>query len=111
MYGIKKLTMSFQYYQSVNIETARQLLVDSVEKYLANINSNEDIRASLYEYPFTPKGIEIVIFFLNPNGSKVDPKKIWIAASNQGRVTYYTRSSRDAKLEALYTETYDKVKN
>src|SRR3972149_10675641 len=41
MNDIQMMMMGFFFYRVVDIETARQLLVDSVEEYLSAINSNE----------------------------------------------------------------------
>jgi hypothetical protein len=51
MDDIQMMMMGFNFYKIVDIETARQLLVDSVQEYLSAINSNEEIRPHLHDYP------------------------------------------------------------
>src|SRR3989344_4332350 len=65
MHDIQMMMMGFNFYKVVDIETARQLLVESVEEYLSVINSNKEVRPYLHNYPFTAKNIEIVIYFYN----------------------------------------------
>ncbi len=110
MHEIEMLAMSFNYYQDVNLKAARELLVESVEEYLSAINSNQDVRQYLANYPFTAKNVEIAIFFRNPDGSNVASEKINIAAANQGKVVYYIDYSEKHTIKAIYRETYDEAK-
>ncbi|MEX0962286.1 MAG: hypothetical protein WDZ28_05475 [Simkaniaceae bacterium] len=110
MYKIEMLAMSFNYYQEVDLETARELLVESVEEYLSAINSNQEVRSYLFNYPFTAKNIEITIFFRNPDGSNAASEKINIAAANQGKLIYYIDSPDKHTITAIYRETYEEAK-
>ena len=49
MDDIQMMMMGFNFYKVVDIETTRQLLVDSVQEYLSAINSNEEIRPHLHQ--------------------------------------------------------------
>ncbi len=111
MHDIQAMDMSFNYYKVVDIQTARQLLVDSVEEYLSAINSNEKVRPYLHEYPFTAKNVEIVIYFRNPDGSKVASGKINIAAVTQGEVVYYIDYPEKHDLRAIHEEAYEEAFN
>jgi len=110
MHEIEMLAMSFNYYHEVNLETARELLVESVEEYLSDINSNQKIKPYLHEHPFTAKNVEIAIFFRNQDASNVSAEKINIAAANQGKVVYYIDCSEKHTIKAIYRETYEEAK-
>lgn len=109
MDDIQMMMMGFNFYKVVDIETTRQLLVGSVQEYLSAINSNEEIKPYLHNYPFTPQNVEIVIYFYNPDGSKVPPGKITIAAANQGKVVYYIDDPEKHTIKPLHEETYEEA--
>src|SRR5690348_9149685 len=44
MDDIQMMAMSFNYYQEVNLEQARELLIYAVNEYLSDINNNQDVR-------------------------------------------------------------------
>lgn len=106
MNDIQMMMMAFQYYQIVDIETARELLVYSVEEYLSAINSNEEIRPYLHHYPFTSENIKIDLYFLKPDCSSVPFGEINIAAASRGELIYYTESSPISPLHRKHKETY-----
>lgn len=109
MGDIQMMMMGFNLYKVVDIETARQLLIDSVQEYLSAINSNEKIRPYLHNYPFTPQNVEIVIYFYNPDGSNVPPGKLNIAAANQGKVVYYIDYPEKHTIKPIHKETYEEA--
>ena len=62
MDDIQMMAMSFNYYEEVNLKTARELTIYVINEYLSAINSNKELRPYLHEYPFTAKNVEIRIF-------------------------------------------------
>jgi hypothetical protein len=109
MDDIQMMMMGFNFYKVVDIETARQLLVDSVQEYLSAINSNEEIRPHLHNYPFTAQNVEIAIYFYNLDGSNVPPGKLSIAEANQGKVVYYIDDPEKHTIKPLHEETYEET--
>ncbi len=59
---VNMLALSFLIYRPLTVESAREIIVDCVEEFLFQINSNEEIRPYLKNYPFTPKELKISIF-------------------------------------------------
>jgi len=51
--GGQMMAMSFDYYQEVDLKTARELIVYDINEYLSVINGNNEIKPYLHEYPFT----------------------------------------------------------
>ncbi len=109
MDDIQMMMMGFNFYKIVDIETARKLLVDSVQEYLAAINSSEEVRPYLHNYPFTAKNVEIVIYFYSPDGSRGPPDKIKIAATNHGEVVYYIDDPEKHTIKSMHEETYEEA--
>jgi|HubBroStandDraft_4_1064222.scaffolds.fasta_scaffold301191_2 hypothetical protein len=109
MDDIKMMMMGFEYRKIVSIEIARKLLVDSVEEYLSEINTSEKIRPFLHNYTFTAKNIEIVIYFRNPDGSKVSPDQMNIASAKEGQMFYYADYPEKHTLKVIREETYEEA--
>ena len=108
MDDIQVMKMSFEYYQEVDLKIGRELLVHVINEYLSAINSNEEIKPHLHEYPFTAKNVTISIFFSNPDRSKFPPGKIACISSLKGTLTYYTYSNSNF-LQAIHVESYEKA--
>jgi len=106
MHDIQMMMMGFQFYQVVDIEKARGLLVYSVEEYLSSINSNEEIRPYLHNYPFVAKNVKIVIYFSKPDHYDVPFGEVSIAAAGEGEIVYYTKSPDTLRLQEKHEETY-----
>lgn len=104
MDDIQMMAMSFNYYQEVDLKTARELIVYAVDEYLLAINNNKEVRPYLHEYPFTAENVEISIFIYRPNGSELPLEKIYCIECMKGKVEYYTRLNTR---QAMYEETYE----
>jgi len=106
MDDIQMMAMSFDYYQEVDLKTARKLIVYATNEYLSAINNNTEIRPYLHEYPFTAKNIEVNIFIYKPDKSKLSPEKIYCIDCMKGRIEYYVRLN---PREAIYEESYEEA--
>jgi hypothetical protein len=106
---IKMLGLSFVYYGEVGIEEARELLIIATTSLLMTINSNELIRHYLYNYPFTPKNIEIAVFLRNENKSFCDLDKLHLIQMMDGKLEYFIRSSETNLYKTIYTETFEEA--
>ncbi len=109
---IKMLHFGFRYYHETDIDNARNLLVKAGNLVLDKINSLEEIRQYLENYPFKPKNIEIVIFLYNPNGSDRGPEKLQTISMKEGSLRY-ENDILDAKgfQTIIYEETYEEALN
>ena len=109
MNDIQMMAMSFDYYQEVDLKKARELLVYAVNEYLSDINSNEEIRPYLHEYPFTAKNVEIRIWIWKPDRSKPSSEKILYISAIDGILTYYLDFPEKYTFKAIYEETYEEA--
>ncbi len=110
MDDIQMMAMSFNYYQEVNLEQARELLICAINEYLSDINNNQYIRPYLHEYPFTSKNVEIMIFVYGPDRLELPAQKIYCITSRNGVIRYYTRSDRDHPVcQETYAEALSEV--
>lgn len=107
---IKEVGLLFHSHRILSIEEAREILVDCVQEFLSEINTNEEIRPFLENYPFTPKNIDIAIFIKDSNGIGVyDPNLNTVSASS-GKLYYKTVSKDDTfNYKSEYKETFDEA--
>ena len=83
------------------------MLVYGVEEYLFAINSNENVRPYLHNYPFTASDVRIVIYFHNSDRSNVPNGKISIVAARQGSIEYFIDDPKINNIKSIYEETYN----
>lgn len=109
MNDIQMMAMSFYYYQEVDLKTARELIVYSINKYLSAINGTKEIKPYLHEYPFTAKNVEIRIWFFQPNRSNLPLDKIHYVSAINGNLTYYLDLDEACSRGAICEESYEEA--
>ena len=106
MNDIQMMAMGFDYYQEVDLASARELVLYTLDKYLMNINNNVEVRPYLHDYPFTAKNIQIRIWIYNPDRSELPLDKIYCITAIDGMLEYYTRSD---PYHPICEETYEEA--
>jgi hypothetical protein len=94
--------------QNVNLEQARELLVDTCEGFLKRVNNDQKFRPYMLEYPYNDTNIDISIRFGDSNNDRAKPPYIAIAANQKGKVYYYTSNIKE-KLVDFHAETYEEA--
>jgi len=110
MYEVKMLALAFVYNQPIDIQQGRELLVYTVETFVAMINEDERIHSYLYNYPFRPKNVEIRIFINNPDNSSIEAGKLCIVSAIDDYCAYKIRNTKTGRLETIYKETFQEAK-
>jgi hypothetical protein len=110
LYQIKKLSIYFHYYNEIDIEQARELLMAAGTLLLDTTNANEQIRPFLQNYPFKPENIEIRIYIQKPNGREPDLGKLTIASIIDGILRYKIDNPETNGLKTIYEETFEEAK-
>lgn len=109
MSDIKMMTACFQYYQEVDLQQARELILGVVDDYLAVINNSAEIRPYLHQYPFTAKNLLIQIWTYKPDGHRLPPDQIQAIDVINGVITYYQHLPETYARRAICKETYEKA--
>ncbi len=109
MHNIRMMAMSFDFYQEVDLQTARELIVYAIREYLSDINSNKEVRPYLQNYPFTAKNVEIRIWISKPDRSKASSGKIHYISAINGILDYYTREDNQHSRKTICEETYEEA--
>lgn len=106
---IKMLHLGFQCHKCLTIETGRELLIASVEKFASKVNADETIRPYLNNYPFGPKNIEIVIYIQREDGSHFSSEDLCVVSAKNGNLEYLRDDPNGPLFETVYLETYEEA--
>ena len=106
---IRMLALSFNYYDEIDIDQARELLVVAGTKFLSTINSNEKLRPFLKNTPFTTENIEIRIFVQKPNGKEPDQGKLTVLSMVDGILSYKVDNPETNRFRTILKETFEEA--
>lgn len=110
--GKKKIQVmhcGFFYYNELNMDQARELLLSAGNLYLTTINENEKIHNFLETSPFKLENIEIRIFLYNRDRSIPSPEKLQVISMIDGILEYENRSAETKFLTTICKETYEEA--
>ena len=100
--------ISYSTQQNVNLEQARELLVDTCEGFLQRVNNDQKFRPYMVEYPYNGTNIDIMIRFVDSNDYRAQPPYIALAANYQGKVCYRTSNMKEDLIHC-HEETYEEA--
>jgi hypothetical protein len=103
--AIELLILFFSYYEEVDIEKARELLMKAGILFLKTANKNEKARPYLANYPFGLKNIELRIFMKTKNGPETRPDKLSCISLADGKLEYETHPGTKGFI-TIYEETF-----
>ena len=111
MHDIQAMHMGFYYYQEVDLQTARELIIYAIDEYLSEINNSKEIRPYLHEYPFTAKNVEINIWIFKPDRTHPPLDKIYCISARNGTLHYYLDLPETYSELCICEETYEEAKS
>ena len=108
--GLTTLSVTMHCYQKVNIQQARNLLLECVDEYVIEINKHKEFKQYAYSFPFDVKNIEISLLFVDK--MKQDcylPPYIATAHADERELSYCLSPDSDGPLQRVLTETYEEA--
>lgn len=106
------LILYFRLQGPKNQDELREILVDCVEIFLADLNANEELRPTLSHYPFTAKGLEISLSLVDESNRPICAPNLTAAIAADSKIYYF--SIDDSKLiggnEIVNIEDYKEAK-
>ncbi|WP_231919513.1 hypothetical protein [Simkania negevensis] len=106
---IEELALSFDCCRTLTIHEYRDLLVHCAEYFLNRINSNEEIRSYLQNYPFDSKNIDLTIYVHSEDKKRFDVGQLASLAVIKGKIVYHYRDS-EYTVKTLKREDYEEAK-
>ena len=86
-----------------------EILVYCAEYFLDQINSNEEIRPFLQNYPFRAENIDLSIYVYSKNRKQFDIGQLSSLAVIKGKIVYYYRDS-EYTVDSSKREDYEEAK-
>jgi hypothetical protein len=110
MGSVYMIGLSFEIHHPLDRNEARARIIDCVEELLTAINSNEEIRPFLKNYPFTTHNVQVAIFSDFPDGKEVfDPYITVVSVDENGFITFRTKEPNKTPYKNKYREPYSEA--
>lgn len=106
---IKMLGLSFCYLKPLNLDEAREMLIDAVNQFTSAINANDQIRPYLNKYPFEHDNVLIEIYIFQPGYKEVEPGKLTAIFASEGVLEYKIRGQVMDTSVTYHKESYDEA--
>lgn len=105
---IKEIILGYTVYRSLKLNQARLLFIKVSEALLNKINSNDEIRSYLHNYPFEVKNISLSLSFSSPKEDYLDESYISYVFLNtlNEDVVYCIYDSLYKELKVIHQEPY-----
>ena len=106
--GIRMMHLSLGYDGPLDIAVARKLIIYSGELLLKNINTDEEIRPYLYQYPFTGENIKIFISVQNDKSNMPTKEPLKSIMLSYGTIRYFIYDENE-NLKEIHRESYEEA--
>lgn len=116
MHGVRNVSINFCLQKSLSLKEARQIIVNSTQLLLNNINSNTALRPFLAEYPFPPSRVSISFWIRDELFHPIKtPNVLYSFELYQNMIEYTmlkkrTAYERDDKKILMHSETLEEAK-
>ncbi len=102
---IHSMHLDFYCYRPVSLEEARELIVYAVKFTLEEINNNSEWTPYFSEYPVTPKTLDLMILFKNPDYSDLSLNELNYVGCLKGDLLF-RKISLPGEKSLIHEETY-----
>jgi hypothetical protein len=109
---VKILSPTYISSQKLNVDEARVLFIETVEGLVSKMNTDENIRPFLHDYPSTEKNTAIGIVFFDENNEFLQDDFIALISmldNGNGMIYYAIYNTETKKLEDCYEEPYEEA--
>lgn len=107
--NFNNIDLSFNGAKDLSVIEARILIIECTQELLRRINHDVQIKPYLSHYPFTEKGINLLISPRKKNGDKVDSDFVALCFTCNGMLYYYVNNPKEDDLKKIYEEPYQKA--
>lgn len=96
--GIEEISLYYSSISPQELDLAREQFLNFVDQFLEGLNENLRLKTQLKPYPFSAKGLDIVIFFRNKKGKYATSPNIGQISMKGGVITYYKFTQGEFKM-------------
>lgn len=110
--GIWLISVGFARYGEppVTVDEGRRMIVDCIEEYLKDVNSDKEIRPYVKNYPFKPKNLDIAILNYTADYKSIEDPYLCCILFVQGKILYLTKGANQRYgYKSEISETYDEA--
>lgn len=107
---VEKLSLSFYYKESDNIDQYREIIVESCSCFLREINSNEELRPFLHNYPFLPYNIDVCIYIRKEDNNPLSAGQIDCIHAINGKIHFVEKVTEFTSKDIL-VESFEEAQN
>jgi hypothetical protein len=106
MNKVELMSILFDRYGApLNEKEARSLVIHCVEDFLEAVNSDEQLKPLLKDYPFTAKNLKLTIFSFDKDQVIHYFPNIAVVSNSKGKIGFFTEDPSD--IYSYYTKKYE----
>lgn len=107
---INMISLGFTINRKISINEAREIILDSINIYLDEVNKNEEIKPYIVNGYLRPSNLQIRLFIHNKNGGFLHDPDISVVHFNGKRISYATNDVNIcAPFKNVIYETYEEA--
>lgn len=106
---VKEMALSFDCFREMSSDEYRRLVVACTEYYLEEINSSEELRPYLHNYPFDSNNIDLAIYVFSENRERLNVGQLSCVHVIKGKIGYSFRKT-EYSVETRKQENYEEAK-
>jgi len=106
---VEKLSLSFNCYRTMNMAEYRNLIVQSAEFFLSEVNSNEELKPFLHNYPFDSNHIDLAIYVFSEDRQRLKVGQLSCVHLIKGKISYSIRDTEHT-VKPMQAEDYESAK-
>lgn len=103
---VTDLDVSFRAPEVLDLFRARELVIEVVNRFVNEVNSNKDVRKHLLNYPCTPQDLIVGIFSAYEGRQ---PASIVLVDCRNGSIVYYAEVGSLKPLIEVHSESFEEA--
>lgn len=103
----RQIAATFISQKNLNVAKARELIINTCEQLLEHVNSNQEIRPHLSNFPYTCKNLDMIFGFEDEKRNHIAPPYIALILVLNENVHYKTYDSESNQFIPIHKESYE----
>jgi len=105
---IEEMSISFFCYREMSLEEFRKLVVNCAEHFLKRVNSSDEIKPHLQNFPFGIKNIDLCVYAFAKDRTRLDIEQLAYVSVINGNVNFFKRKTEYTS-KIMLKETYEEA--